>query len=122
MPTIDAPPMAKRGRKPSDKPNPSLMIRAKQETAEIVALVARARGVTSAELLERIFRPILLEQYAEVYPLIVTQRAEDDAAAVAGGEAASPPLPDPLVPHPKSGELVRVSQLHATTPKKKPKG
>lgn len=99
--------MAKRGRKPTGNPTPTTQIRAKPETAELVALIARARGVTAADLLERLFRPVLLEQYAELYPLIVSQHADDHA-----GGNPTPPLPNPLVPHPKTGELVPVGDLH----------
>lgn len=116
MPLIELPTMAKRGRKPSGNTDPTVMIRAKSETAELVALVARAQGVTAAELLERLLRPNLLERYAALYPLIVSQHSEDGAA----GSNPTPPLPNPLVPHPTTGEMVPVADLHAA--KKKPKG
>jgi hypothetical protein len=114
-------PMAKRGR-PKGNPSPTQLIRAKPETADIVALVARAQGVTAAELLERLLRPPLLERYAALYPQIAAMKADDDAAAVAEGNEQTPPLPNPLVRHPQTGELVPVADLHQTPPKKKPKG
>lgn len=106
--------MAKRGRPKAAETNPTVMIRAKSETAEIVALVARAQGITAAELLERLLRPQLLERYAAVYPHLAALLADD----AAGGNPTTP-LPNPLVPHPQTGEMVPVADLHPPPQKRK---
>lgn len=89
----------------------SRMVRLPEDLADMVSWLASIEGVTVAQIIDPLVRPVVSKRYADKYPAIrAIKKAKDDALALAG-KSPTPALPQLNTSDVETGEMVTLEEL-----------